>query len=168
MPGRHITDCQRRLFLSEQRRTTTEVAAARAGISRASGYRIRGEAGAAPRPRGRRRPDPLASVWESEVVPLLERCPGLRPVAVYRELLRRHAGLSPGVRRTLERRIRAWRATPPPTAQRTHLPPPRWSTPSAATAPDRSHPPTTPGPHPSSAPARSTRTLGPAAGGTDG
>ena len=82
MPGRHITDCQRRLFLSEQRRTTTEVAAARAGISRASGYRIRGEAGAAPKPRGRRRPDPLASVWESEVVPLLERCPGLRPVAV--------------------------------------------------------------------------------------
>ena len=110
MPGRHITDCQRRLFLSERRRSTTELAAARAGISRASGYRIRGESGAAPKPRGRRRPDPLASVWESEVVPLLTRCPGLRPVAVYRELLRRHAGLSPGVRRTLERRIRAWRA----------------------------------------------------------
>ena len=66
MPGRHITDCQRRLFLSEQRRTTTEVAAARAGISRASGYRMRGEAGAAPKPRGRRRPDP--AVWVSELL----------------------------------------------------------------------------------------------------
>ena len=110
MPGRHITDCQRRLFLSERQRTPTEVAAARAGFSRASGYRMAGERRAATKPRGRRRPDPLASVWEAEVVPLLERCPGIRSVAVFRELLRRHPKLSPGVRRTLERRIRAWRA----------------------------------------------------------
>ena len=110
MPGRHITDCQRRLFLSERQRTPTEVAAARAGFSRASGYRMAGKRRAATKPRGRRRPDPLASVWEAEVVPLLERCPGIRSVAVFRELLRRHPKLSPGVRRTLERRIRAWRA----------------------------------------------------------
>ena len=110
MPGRHITDCQRRLFLSERQRSSTEVAAARAGISRASGYRLTEEAGGAPKLRGRRRPDPLASVWESEVVPLLEGCPGIRSVAVFRELLRRHPELSFGVRRTLERRVRSWRA----------------------------------------------------------
>jgi hypothetical protein len=52
-------------------------------------------------PRGRRRPDPLAGLQSS---------PGLRPVAVYEELLRRHPDLGPGIRRTLERRIRVWRA----------------------------------------------------------
>jgi hypothetical protein len=41
---------------------------------------------------------------------MLEACPGLRPVAVFEELMRRHPDQSLGVRRTLERRIRQWRA----------------------------------------------------------
>lgn len=41
---------------------------------------------------------------------MLEASPGLRPVAVLEELLRRHPELGPGIRRTLERRIRQWRA----------------------------------------------------------
>jgi hypothetical protein len=36
--------------------------------------------------------------------------PGIRAVAVYDEMLRRHPELSEGVRRTLERRIRSWAA----------------------------------------------------------
>lgn len=90
-----------------------EVAAAKADISRATGYRIAQD----PRlpsqktqPRERRRPDPLEPIFEAEVVPLLKEAPGLRPVAIYDEMLRRHPELSPGIRRTLERRIRAWRA----------------------------------------------------------
>src|SRR5437764_10862804 len=89
------------------------VAGAKAGFSPATAYRLDKE----PRlpsqrrtPRGRRRADPLADVWESEVVAMLEAAPGLRPIAIFDELLRRHAHLSPGLRRTLERRIRAWRA----------------------------------------------------------
>ena len=89
------------------------VAAAKAELSTASAYRIEQD----PRlpsqkrqARGRRRPDPLGELFDSEVVPLLTRAPGLRPVAVFEELMRRHPELSPGVRRTLERRIRAWRA----------------------------------------------------------
>ena len=89
------------------------VAAARAGFSTATGYRIAQD----PRPpsekrapRERRRPDPLAAVFDSEVIPMLESCPGLRPVAVFEELMRRHSELGFGVRRTLERRIRQWRA----------------------------------------------------------
>jgi hypothetical protein len=35
---------------------------------------------------------------------------GLRPVAIFDEMRRRHPEISPGVRRTLERRVRAWRA----------------------------------------------------------
>jgi hypothetical protein len=61
-------------------------------------------------PRGRRRPDPLGELFEAEVVPMLEAAPGLRPIAIFEELLRRHPDLGGGRRRTLERRIRGWRA----------------------------------------------------------
>ena len=53
---------------------------------------------------------PTAGVWESEIVPMLEAAPGVRPVAIFEELCRRHPGIGPGVRRTLERRIAGWRA----------------------------------------------------------
>ncbi len=89
------------------------VAAAKAGFSAATAYRIEQD----PRlpsqkkaPRSRRRHDPLAAVWDSEVVPLLKNTPGLRPVAIFDEIRRRHPEISVGVRRTLERRIRSWRA----------------------------------------------------------
>jgi hypothetical protein len=52
----------------------------------------------------------LEHIFDAEVVPMLRAAPGLRPVAVYEEMLRRHPDLEPGIRRTLERRIRAWRA----------------------------------------------------------
>ncbi len=52
----------------------------------------------------------MGAIFETEVVPLLQASPGLWPVAVFEELLRRHPDLGPGIRRTLERRIRAWRA----------------------------------------------------------
>src|SRR3546814_13920304 len=57
-----------------------------------------------------RRPDPLIDIFDAEVVPLLESAPGLRAVAIFEEMQRRHPELDPGVRRTLERRIRGWRA----------------------------------------------------------
>jgi hypothetical protein len=92
---------------------TTAVAAAKASISVATAYRIEKD----PRlpsqkaaPRGRRRPDPLADVFDREVVPLLQAAPGIRAVAIFEELARRHPELGSGIRRTLERRIRAWRA----------------------------------------------------------
>jgi len=92
---------------------TLPVAAAQAAISVATAYRIQHD----PRlpsdkkaPRARRRPDPLVDIFEAEVVPLLRAAPGIRPVAIFDELRRRHTELDPGVRRTLERRIRSWRA----------------------------------------------------------
>jgi hypothetical protein len=92
---------------------TLPVAAAKAGFSASTAYRLEQD----PRlpsqkkaPRGRRRPDPLAAVWDSEVVPLLKSAAALRPVAIFEEIRRRHPELSPGVRRTLERRVRTWRA----------------------------------------------------------
>jgi len=92
---------------------TPTIAAAKAGFSAATAYRNEQD----PRlpsqkkaPRGRRRRDPLAMVWDSEIVPLLKSVPGLRPVAIFDEIRRRHPEIGAGVRRTLERRIRAWRA----------------------------------------------------------
>ena len=89
------------------------IAAAKAGFSTATAYRIEAD----PRlpsqkksPRGRRRPDPLAGVWDSEIVPMLEAAPGIRAVAIFEEICRREPGLALGVRRTLERRIARWRA----------------------------------------------------------
>lgn len=89
------------------------IAGAKAGFSGSTAYRFEKD----PRlptqkkaPRERRRADPLAGFWESEVLPMLKDSPGLRPVGIFEELCRRHPELSSGTRRTLERRIRAWRA----------------------------------------------------------
>jgi hypothetical protein len=52
----------------------------------------------------------MAAVWNSEIAPMLQKTAGLRAVAVFDEIRHRHPEISAGVRRTLERRIRAWRA----------------------------------------------------------
>jgi hypothetical protein len=102
-----------RLFMTLRQTHTIPVAAAKAGISQATGYRLQADPTLPSQkktPRSRRRPDPLADIFDTEVVPLLRSSPGIRPVAVYEELLRRHPDLGTGIRRTLERRIRAWNA----------------------------------------------------------
>jgi len=89
------------------------VAAAKASISAATAYRFEQDRRLPSHKdavRGRRRPDPLAAFFETEVVPMLQAAPELRAVAIFEEMQRRHADLSAGTRRTLERRIRAWRA----------------------------------------------------------
>ena len=93
VPGRHITDHQMRLYMSFRQTEPPVVAAAKAGFSTASAYRIEQD----PRlpsqkqaPRERRRRDPLFAVWDSEVVPLLTSVAGLRLVAIFDESRRRH------------------------------------------------------------------------------
>lgn len=78
LPGRHVTDCQTRLFMKSRQTSTPTVAAAMAGCSRATGYRIDAD----PRlpsqkklPRERRRPDPIAHLWR----PRSCRCSSPRP-----------------------------------------------------------------------------------------
>ena len=80
--------------------------------------------------------DPLEPFWDSEVVPILKAVPGIRVIGVLDELRRRHPGLNPNIRRTLERRINAWRAlhgaeqdesgiqlrSPPTTLRQRHVP----------------------------------------------
>jgi transposase InsO family protein len=114
VPGKKITDQQVRKYKAMRRQATQEIAAARMGISVRSARRVE-KAEALPSQRGprpwRTRVDPLAGVWDTELVPLLEAKPGLQGRTLFEELQRRHGErFGDGVLRTLQRRVRAWRA----------------------------------------------------------
>jgi len=99
--------------MSIRQTSDAAIAAAKAGFSTATGYRIEADPHLPSQktaPRGRRRPDPLIDIWESEVLPILTATPGIRAIAVVEEIRRRHPEINPNIRRTLERRMRAWRA----------------------------------------------------------
>jgi transposase InsO family protein len=114
MPGQRITDKQMNRYKELRRKLTQEVAAAKVGISLRTARRIE-QSAALPSQRPvrswRTRTDPLASVWDSEIVPLLHRAPGLNAVTLLEEMQRRYPerfGLN--VLRTMQRRLRRWRA----------------------------------------------------------
>lgn len=113
MPGKRITDHQVHKFKQHRKTLSQVAAAAKVGISERSARRLE-QSDSLPSQRPQRywrtRHDPLAEVWESEVVPLLEVDPHLNGVTLLEELQRRHPGtFAPGVVRTLQRRIRQWR-----------------------------------------------------------
>lgn len=113
VPGKHITDQQAKLYMNLRRTHTRESAAAKAGFSTSTGARLDADAQMPSQkraPRGRRRPDPLAEYWDSEIVPMLRASPGLRPITLLLEMQRRHASFPDNLRRTLERRVRHWQA----------------------------------------------------------
>jgi hypothetical protein len=81
-----------RLYMKFREKNSAVVAAAKAAFSPATAYRLRQD-GRLPSqkktPRGRRRPDPLGDLFDTEIVPLLEAAPGLRAVAIFDAVLRR-------------------------------------------------------------------------------
>jgi hypothetical protein len=112
-----LTDAQVRLLRRKiMERKTQAAAAAAAGMCERSARTW--QRGLLPSetktPRGwRTRVDPFAAVWDGEVVPLLEADEkrALEASTVLDELDRRHRkGLGPGQLRTLQRRMRDWRA----------------------------------------------------------
>lgn len=97
---------------SRQHGHSQQTAAAKAGISIRSGRRIdQGEHSAITQPRPwRTRKDPLTTVWDSELVPLLEREPGLTGLTLLEYLEDHHPGMYEGsVLRTLQRRVKQWK-----------------------------------------------------------
>lgn len=114
MPGKRITDHQVHKYRQHRNRLTQVAAAAKAGISERSARRIEhSDAPPSQRPprSWRTRIDPLAAVWDAEVVPLLQTDPQLNAVTLLEELQRRHPGeYGANVLRTLQRRMRQWRA----------------------------------------------------------
>lgn len=80
---------------------TPPVAAAKASFSTSTAYRFEKNSRLPSQKteiRGRRRPDPLADIFEAEVVPMLKAAPGLRSVAIFEEMLRRYPELRAGIR----------------------------------------------------------------------
>ena len=91
-----------------------EVAAEAVGISVRSAQRIdRGDHQPSPRQgrHWRTRVDPLAEVWQSELVPMLEKAPGLEPqtLLLHLEQIRPDQEWQRR-KRTLQRRVEQWRA----------------------------------------------------------
>jgi hypothetical protein len=97
-----------------RKHNTQQLAAAKSGISERSARRIESSV-TLPSQRSRRywrsRPDPFAGVWDTEVVPLLQRAPTLMAITLLRKLQDDHPDRFPdGMLRTLQRHIRHWRA----------------------------------------------------------
>ena len=93
--------------------SSQEAAAAAAGISVRSARRIERNQlqPRANQRRGRTRPDPLAGVWEEELVPLLQRAPTLTPITLLEHLQRQKPDVDwLPLQRTLQRRVRDWKA----------------------------------------------------------
>jgi hypothetical protein len=114
VPGKRITDYQVNRYKELRRQFSQEAAAAKVGVSVRSARRIEQTttlpSQGAPRT-WRTRHDPLARVWEAELVPLLRQAPGLTAVTLLEELQRRYPGrFAAGLLRTLQRRMRRWRA----------------------------------------------------------
>lgn len=114
MPGKRITDLQVIKYKELRGKHSQEAAAAKTGISVASARRLESATtlpSQRPTRHWRTRADPLAEVWASEVVPMLEGAPSLMAVTVLEELQRRHPErFADGVLRTLQRRVSQWRA----------------------------------------------------------
>jgi hypothetical protein len=114
MPGKKISDHQVLQYKKRRQTQTQAAAAATVGISERSGRRIeagRGLPSQEPPRHWRTRSDPFEAVWESELLPLLEASPHLSGTTLFEELVRRRPGeYGPGQVRTIQRRVRAWRA----------------------------------------------------------
>ncbi len=114
MPGKHITKQQIRLYMNNKNKgQLQQTSAAKAGISVRSAHRIdRGKTGSQAKTRsGRTRKDPLVSVWESELVPLLQQVPGLLPMTLFEWLTDKYPGqYSASIKRTLQRRVKQYKA----------------------------------------------------------
>ena len=85
MSGQHITQLQENIYMKNRQAGSTQtVSSAKAGISVRSGRRIeKGERPAIKERHWRTRRDPFAAVWESELVPLLDKEPSLTGITLW-------------------------------------------------------------------------------------
>lgn len=115
VPGKPATDQQVRIYMNDRVHRSQRIAAARAGFSERTARRIEAD----PRLPSQRKPerrrsvaDPLEAVWEPVLLTILQRDPAVQAVTLLRHLQMTDPDGFPDdrVRRTLERRVRDWRA----------------------------------------------------------
>jgi hypothetical protein len=113
MPGNHITNRQVARYMDARSIGRSQIRSADgADMSIRTARRLDGAGRAAKPPRDyRTRRDPFEDIWVAEVEPLLQRDARLRAVTLFADLQVRYPGRFPdGQVRTLERRVRQWRA----------------------------------------------------------
>lgn len=115
-----VTRQQVRVYMSHRKQGKKQTtAAAEAGLSESTGRRI--EHGTAGKAQGERhwrtRQDPLGAVWD-EIEAQLKRDPKLQALTLLEWLQERHPGAYPdSLLRTLQRRVKAWRARSGPSKE---------------------------------------------------
>jgi len=115
MSGKPITLQQVKLYMSSRKQGGTQAqASAKAGVCESSGRRIdsgRISALEAKERHWRTRKDPFSAVWDSEIVPLLEKQPRLDATTLFEDLQDRHPEqFGNGKKRTFQRRVKTWKA----------------------------------------------------------
>ena len=119
MACKPISDQQLRSYMTDRQNHSQRTAAARAGFSERSARRFDAD----PTPPSKRKivhgrtvADPLESYWETDLLPLLETDSALQAVTLLRHLQSEYPLAYPDdrIRRTLEPRVRQWRALKPP------------------------------------------------------
>ncbi len=114
MSKQTITPYHIRVYMNGRKLGLTQTdAACIAEISTRTGQRI--EAGEHQPNRGRMKaprtvPDPLSGVWENELEPMLRRDPRLKAMTLFEYLQKHYPGQYEQVLRTLQRRVRTWKA----------------------------------------------------------
>jgi len=113
--GKPITPQQVGLYMSARNQGHTQViAAAKSGISERSGRRIETfEVTVEDKSERhwRTRKDPFVEVWDSEVVPMLEKNYELQPLTLFDILNEKYPGKYPDSKlRTFQRRVKSWKA----------------------------------------------------------
>ena len=121
VPGRHVTSQQKRLFMKFRPPPSPAHRGGQGRVQRANRLAAWRHIGiwcrSQPANRSAKGPDPFDGLWDSEIRPMLEAHPGLRPVRVLEEMQRRHPDHDwDRLRRSLERRVRAWRPNTAPIA----------------------------------------------------
>ena len=131
MPGKWITDKQVKIYMeSREIGNTQALSSAKSGISIRTGRGI--EQGKRKSAQGkerhwRTRPDPLESVWTSELEPMLRGLPELQAITLLEYLQTKYPGeYGDKLLRTLQRRVKHWRRVEGPPLEvmfrQTHAP----------------------------------------------
>lgn len=118
MSGERLTHQEVRLYMSYREKHKQNVAAAKMGIGIRTAQRIDTREHSYfkdPNSKKRTRQDPFEGVWEDELVPLLRGHPHLMAITLLEYLQDKYIEKYPDSQlRTLERRVRKWKATEGP------------------------------------------------------
>jgi hypothetical protein len=112
MANKKILISQKSYYMSLRQEDNTQIISSnRSGFSDRTGRRIEKFGILSHKERcWKTRKDPLADIWDSELLPLLQKLPELKPVTLFEYLEDKYPGkYDNSILRTLQRRVRNWK-----------------------------------------------------------